>query len=149
MQKEEEIQIPGYSLLYRNDRSANNGRILIEVKDNIKNISLKLTQEWWAKVFRSKSQTQRKNRADVIYTQQENLKPNNGSKILYEDITEQIKIGIEGKQQILIFNAKIAATIEGNKTKVTKGWAQLLKLGNKGNMITLNIVKAKCKGVWK
>ena len=60
MQKEEEIQIPGYSLLYRNDRSANNGRILIEVKDNIKNISLKLTQEWWAKVFRSKSQTQRK-----------------------------------------------------------------------------------------
>ena len=68
---------------------------------------------------------------------------------MYEDITEQIKIGIEGKQQILTFNAKIAATIEGNKTKVTKGWAQLLKLGNKGNMITLNIVKAKCKGVWK
>ena len=45
MQKEEEIQIPGYSLAYRNDRSANNGGILIEFRDNIKNISLELIQE--------------------------------------------------------------------------------------------------------
>ena len=45
MQKEEEIQIPGYSLVYRNDRSANSGGILIGVRDNIKNISLELTQE--------------------------------------------------------------------------------------------------------
>ena len=45
MQKEEEIQMPGYSLVYRNDRSANSGGILIGVRDNIKNISLELTQE--------------------------------------------------------------------------------------------------------
>ena len=45
MQKEEEIQIPGYSLVYRNDRSANSGGILIEFRDNIKNISLELIQE--------------------------------------------------------------------------------------------------------
>ena len=45
MQKEEEIQIPGYSLVYRNDRSAYSGGILIGVRDNIKNISLELTQE--------------------------------------------------------------------------------------------------------
>ena len=36
IQKEEEIQIPGYNLLCRNDRSANIGRILINVRDNIK-----------------------------------------------------------------------------------------------------------------
>ena len=48
MQKEEEIQIPGYSLLYCNDRSAN-----------------------------SEKKHKEKNRVDVIYTQQENLKPNN------------------------------------------------------------------------
>ena len=42
-QKEEEIQIPGYSLVYCNDRSANSGGILIGVRDNIKNISLELT----------------------------------------------------------------------------------------------------------
>ena len=40
MQKEEEMQIPGYSLAYRNDRSANTGGILIGVRDNIENISL-------------------------------------------------------------------------------------------------------------
>ena len=43
--KQEEIQIPGYSLVYRNDRSTNSGGILIGVRDNIKNISLELTQE--------------------------------------------------------------------------------------------------------
>ena len=36
MQKEEEIQIPGYSLVYCNDRSADSGGILIGVRDNIK-----------------------------------------------------------------------------------------------------------------
>ena len=45
MQKEEEIQIPGYSLVYRNDRSANSEGILIEFRDSIKNISLELIQE--------------------------------------------------------------------------------------------------------
>ena len=32
-------------LVYRNDKSANNGGILIGVRDNIQNINLKLTQE--------------------------------------------------------------------------------------------------------
>ena len=45
MQKEEEIEISGYSLVYRNDRSANSGGILIRVRDKRKSISLKLTQE--------------------------------------------------------------------------------------------------------
>ena len=45
MQKKEEIQIPGYSFVYRNDRSANSGGTLIRVRDNIENISLELTQE--------------------------------------------------------------------------------------------------------
>ena len=45
MQKEEEIQMPCYSLVYCNDRSENSGGILIAVRDNIKNISLELTQE--------------------------------------------------------------------------------------------------------
>ena len=44
VQKQEEIQIPGYSFLYHNDRSANSGGILIRVRNNIKNISLELTQ---------------------------------------------------------------------------------------------------------
>lgn len=45
MRKEEEIQIPGYSLVYCKERSAKSGGILSGVKDNIKNISFELTQE--------------------------------------------------------------------------------------------------------
>ena len=45
MLKEEEIQIPGYSRMYRNDLSANSGGIVIGVRENIKNISLELKQE--------------------------------------------------------------------------------------------------------
>ena len=70
---------------------------------------------------------------------------------MYEDIREQIKIGKEEKQQILIigdFNAMTGEAIEGNKTQVTKGGRQLLKLANRENMIILNNVKEKCKGVW-
>ena len=67
------------------------------------------------------SPTQRKklDRVGVIYAPQENVTPNNESKIIDEDIREQIKIGKEEKQQILIlgdFNLKIRAAIEGNKT---------------------------------
>ena len=68
-----------------------------------------------------------------------------------KDIREQRKIGKEEKQQILIlgdFNAKIGEAIEGNKIQVTKGGRQLLRLANKENMIILNTVKEKCKGVW-
>ena len=153
MQKEEEIQISSYSLVYRNDRSANSGGILIEVRDNIKNISLELTQE--NKVGQSLwillTNTKKKIRIGVIYAPQENVTPNNELKLMYEDIREQIKIGKEEKQQILIigdFNAKIGEAVEGNKTQVTKGGRQLLKLANKENMIILNTAKEKCKGVW-
>ena len=69
MPKEEEIQTPGYSLVYSNDRSPNNGGILIEVRDNIKNISLDLTQEnkvgqsLWILV----TNTKKKIRVGIIY----------------------------------------------------------------------------------
>ena len=95
--------------------------------------------------------TKKKIRIGVIYAPQENVTPNNELKLMYEDIREQIKIGKEEKQQILIigdFNAKIGEAVEGNKTQVTKGGRQLLKLANKENMIILNTVKEKCKGVW-
>ena len=76
MQKEEEIQISSYSLVYRNDRSANSGGILIEVRDNIKNINLELTQE--NKVGQSLwillTNTKKKIRIGVNYAPQCNTK---------------------------------------------------------------------------
>ena len=55
------------------------------------------------------------------------------------------------KQQILIlgnFNVKIGAAVEGSTTQVTKVGRQILKFTNTENMIILNTVKEKCKGVW-
>ena len=95
--------------------------------------------------------TKKKNRIGVIYTPQEKVTPTSELKLMYEDIREQTKIGKEEKQKILIigdFNAKIGEATEGNKTQVTKEGRQLLKLVNKENMIILNTVKEKCKGVW-
>ena len=152
MQKGEEIQIPGYRLVYRNDRSANSGEILIRVRDNIKNVSLELTQEnnvgqsLWILI----TNTKKRIRVGVVYAPQENVTQNNKLKIMYEDIREQTKIEKEEKQQRLILrdlNVKIGAAIVGNKAQVTKGEKQLLKLANRENMIILNTVKEQCKGV--
>ena len=119
----------------------------------MQNISLELTQE--NKVGQSlwilRTNTKKKNRTGVIYAPQENVTPNNELKLMYEDIREQIKTEKEEKQQILIigdFNDKIGEAIEGNKKQVTKGGRQLQKLANKENMVILNMVKEKCKGVW-
>ena len=94
--------------------------------------------------------TKKKIRIGVIYAPHENVTPNNELKLMYEDIRKQIKIGKEEKKILIIgdFNAKIGEAVEHNKTQVTKGGRQLLKLANKEHMIILNTVKEKCKGLW-
>ena len=123
MLKEEEIQIPSYSSVYRNDRSGNSAGMLISFPDNIKNIGLELTVE--NKVGESLLILLCFDlREGAIYAPRANVTSNNELKVMYEDIREMMKIGKEEKQQILIlgdFNAKIGAAIEGNKTQVAKG----------------------------
>ena len=92
--------------------------------------------------------TKKKIRLGLIYESQENITPHNELKIMYEDISEQIKIGKEEKQHTLIlgdFNGKIGAAVEDNKTQATKGERQLLKVANKENMIILNTPKESAK----
>ena len=38
--EEEEVAIAGYETIYRNDKAANSGRILVAVKDNIKTVTM-------------------------------------------------------------------------------------------------------------
>ena len=45
MQEEEEITIPGYETIYRNDKISNSGGILIAVKDTLKTITMQVKQE--------------------------------------------------------------------------------------------------------
>ena len=45
LQKEEEIRIPGYSQIFHNDRSKYSGGIMLQVKENIRTVTLEVAQE--------------------------------------------------------------------------------------------------------
>ena len=53
---------------------------------------------------------------------------------MYNNISKQISIAQEERQQVLIlgdFNTKVGTYIEGNKPAVTKGGRQLMKMAKK------------------
>ena len=136
LQKEEEIRIPGYSQIFRNDRSGNSGGIMLAVKENIKTVTLEVTQEkeigqsLWILLDNNRS----KIRIGVIYAPQENVTSNNELKVMYNNISKQISIAQEERQQVLIlgdFNAKVGTYIEGNKPAVTKGGRESMKMAKK------------------
>ena len=132
MLKEEEIRIPGYSQILRNDRSGNSGSIMLAVKENIRTVTLEVAQEkeigqsLWILQDNNRS----KIRIGVIYAPQ-NVTSNNELKIMYNNISKQISITQEERLQVLIlgdFNAKVGTYIEGNKPTVAKGGRQLMKM---------------------
>ena len=140
LQKEEEIRIPGYSQIFRNDRSGNSGGIMLAVKENIKTVTLEVTQEKEiGKSLRILLDNNRsKIRIEVIYAPQENVTSNNELKVMYNNISKQISIAQEERQQVLIlgdFNAKVGTYIEGNKPTVTKGGRQLMKMATKYDLV--------------
>ena len=45
MQEEEEITIPGYETVYRNDKTSNSGGIMITAKDTLKTITMQVAQK--------------------------------------------------------------------------------------------------------
>ena len=153
LQKEEEIRIPGYSQIFRNDRSGNSGGIMLAVKENIKTVTLEVTQEkeigqsLWILLDNNRS----KIRIGVIYAPQEHVTSNNELKVMYNNISKQISIAQEERQQVLIlgdFNAKVGTYIEGNKPTVTKGGRQLMKMAKKYDLVIINKEKEVCKGLW-
>ena len=87
----------------------------------------------------------------VIYAQQENVTSNNELKVMYNNISKQISIAQEERQQVLIlgdFNAKVGTYIEGNKPTVTKGRRQLMKMEKKNDLVIINKEKEVCKRLW-
>ena len=104
LQKEEEIRIPRYSQIFRNDRSGNSGGIMLAVKENIKTVTLEVAQEkkvgqsLWILLDNNRS----KIRIWVIYTPQENVTLNIELKVMYNNISKEISIAQEERQQVLI-----------------------------------------------
>ena len=69
-------------------------------------------------------QSEKKVRMGVIFGPQENVTPNSELKKLYDSISDQVDIGKENKQQLIVlgyFNAKIGNYIKNNKETITKG----------------------------
>ena len=68
-----------------------------------------------------------------------------------ESISDQVDIGKENNQQIIIlgdFNAKIGNYIKNNKEATTKGGRHLIGLVEKENLRTVNGESNKCEGLW-
>ena len=94
---------------------------MLAVKENTKTVTLEVSQEnkigqtLWILLDNNKS----KIRIGVIYTPQENVTSNNGLKVMYNNISKQISIAQEERQQVLIlgdFSAKIHTYIvQGQK----------------------------------
>ena len=123
--KEEQIQIPEYET-FRNEGTINSRGILIATKEKLKTTVLEVNREdeigqtLWVLLNNQKTQV----RMRVIYGPQENVTPNSEFKKLYESISDQVDIGKENNQQIIIlgdFNAKIGNYIKNNKETITKG----------------------------
>ena len=117
--KEEEIRMPGYSQIYCNDRSGNCGGIMLAVKENKKTVTLEVGQEkeigqsFWILLDNNRS----KIRIGVIYDPHE-------LKIMYNNISKQISIAQEERQQVLIlgdFNTKVGTYIKVTNQQWQKG----------------------------
>ena len=152
LSKEEQIQIPGYKI-FRNDGTNNSRGILIAIKEKLKTIVVEVNREeeigqtLWVLLNNQKTQV----RMGVIYGPQENVTPNSELKKLYESISDQVDIGKENNQQIIIlgdFNAKIGNYIKNNKETITKGGRHLKRLVEKQNLCIVNGESNKCEGLW-
>ena len=125
-QKEEEIRIPGYSQIFHNDRPGNSGGIMLVVKENIITVTSEVAQEkeigqsLWILLDNNRS----KIRIGVIYAPQENVTSNNELKVMCNNISKQISIAQEERQQVLIlgdFNTKVGTYIKVTNQQWQKG----------------------------
>ena len=69
---------------------------------------------------------------------------------MYNNISKQISIAQEERQQVLIlgdFNAKVGTYIEGNKPTVTKEGRQLMKMTKNYDLVIINKEKEVGKGL--
>ena len=70
---------------------------------------------------------------------------------MYESISDQVYIGKENNQQIIIpgdFNVKVGKYITNNKETITKGGRNLKRLLEKGNICIVNSKCNKWEGLW-
>ena len=125
IEQSNEIKIMKTRQSQKISKSASTRGIMQVVKENIRKVTLEVAQEketeksLWKLVDNNRSNII----IGVIYVLQENIISSNELKIMYNNISKQILIAQEKRQQVLIlgdFNAKVGTYIEGNRPTVTK-----------------------------
>ena len=78
MQEEEEITIPDYETVYRNDKTSNSGGIMITAKDTLKTITMQVAQktEVGQTLWILLNNQKKKINVGVIYAPQEGMTQN-------------------------------------------------------------------------
>ena len=151
--EKEEVAIPDYETIYRYDKSANSGGILVAVKNNIKTVTMQTHKQeqveegLWILTDNKKT----KLKLGVIYVPQENTTPNKELKKTYQEIKDRIEQARQQCQNMINlgdFNAKTGVRIKGNKETVTKGGRQIVKLVDKQDKVILDEESEICKGLW-
>ena len=151
--EKEEVAIPGYETIYRYDKSANSGGILVAVKNNIKTVTMQTHKQEQVgeglSILIDNKKTKLK--LGVIYVPQENTTPNKELKKTYQEIKDRIEQARQQCQNMINlgdFNAKTGVRIKGNKETVTKGGRQIVKLVDKQDKVILDEESEICKGLW-
>ena len=151
--EKEEVPIPGYETIYRYDKSANSGGILVAVKNNIKTVTMQTHKQEQVREGLSILIDNKKTKLKlgVIYVPQENTTPNKELKKTYQEIKGRIEQARQQCQNMINlgdFNAKTGVRIKGNKETVTKGGRQIVKLVDKQDKVILDEESEICKGLW-
>ncbi len=150
--KDDEIELEGYDLIFRNERDEKGGGILIAVHNNIRNVVCEVSRsgDIHESLWIVLDNTKVKMKLGVLYFPQEKDVTQLEMETIYETICEEIREG-RGKDQTVIivgdFNCKVGGVIPGNKTEKTSGGKQLLQLRKEQKMELMNATD-KCKGLW-
>ena len=152
LMKNEEFSIEGYSTKIRSDKDNGAGGLMIAVKNEIKNICLKVedSKEVGECLWITIDNNQVKIRVGLIYAPQESRTRKEKLKLMYDGIETQIIRAREKQQRVLLlgdFNCKIGDSIKGNRKDVTKGGKMLLKMTDVHQLSVLNRHN-KCQGLW-
>ena len=122
----ERVQLEGFNLIFRIDKSSDSGEIMVAVKDKLKNIAIQLGetkevgQTLWIRLDNGKE----KIRIVTVYAPQESRTRLTELKKLYKVVESHINESKKAKEKLVLvgdFNCKVGKLIEGNSETVTKG----------------------------
>ena len=148
----ERVQLEGFNLIFRSDKSSDSRGIMVAVKDKLKDIAIQLGetkevgQTLWIRLDNGKE----KIRIGTVYAPQESRTRLTELKKLYKVVESHINESKKVKEKLVLvgdFNCKVGKLIEANSETVTKGGRLLQKLVSKHNLLILN-AKPNCQGKW-